>query len=503
MISTIRVACSFVLVLSCASVLTAQGEAPPAPSPNTVLESVVRGAPERRSNDALLGLRKLKDPSLRALFSALVSSEHASRRRQGVLGLAELENPPRMNPLLLSRISDPLERAALVGEGLSSDLIGAEQVEQMLAWPSLEPYVELSLRARLSSLGKGLDTARVSMLAEKGGVSSELLAGALLAQSGDSALFERASGRLLGLTDPERGAMVGLFLEAVRREKLTAASSLLPRLAFAYSAFPSAEADILRTWVRVSPESGLAAWRKKWEGSPALADRLRLAMVALDASDLAPPELFSLIESSQEEPALAAMGRLGATLARREPALDALRELIALRYVPVESWIIDRAKSWDEATAQGTYRAFIDAWAARPPAAELVSESVLEAGEALMEKDRAFLASSLSRACEKGDVRMSHAFLMMHLATGSSPVWDVAAPPRWPDKQSEGLELLVRARSAEAGAFPKTEWGALEAIATGAGAKLPYSMRAQAAWMLLKARGQTDATLARLLAGKE
>ncbi|MBL8745057.1 MAG: hypothetical protein JNK58_01735 [Phycisphaerae bacterium] len=475
--------------------------AEPAISPTRMLEAAVRDTNSPTGHIAFDGLRNLRDPSLRPLFSWLSTARSPGQRRQGVLGLAELETPPRINPLLLSRIPDRAEQAALLGEGLALDLIGTDQIEQMLAWPDLEPYIEVALRARLQREGKALDRARVESLAEKGGLSTELLAAAVLAQAGEPGRLDQAAGKLLALSDPARGAIIGPLLESVRRERLSKASPLIGRLHAVYTSYPSLAADILRTWIRLAPEDGLPVLYQAWDKAAGLPEQLRLALIALDASDLADPSLFDRIATASDNEVLSAMGRLGGVLARKEPAIPALHDLIKLRYLAVELWIMDRAKTWDAETSAEACRAMINAWAARPSTPDPISDAVLPAAKGLVEADREFLASALVKACERTDDRIALAITMALLAKNSPPVWDVNHPPRWPDNQSEAVGLLVYAQSVEPSKFPAGWTPALEGIATGVGTRLSPPMRAQAAWLLVKIRDQEEQTLARLLAG--
>ncbi len=500
MTRTNTVAVGLVALLTLAS--AAVRAADPLPSPTRILGDAVRDSSFRRGHEALDGLRNLRDPSLRPLFSSLASAKDPEQRRQGVLGLAELETPPRLNPLLLSRLADSAEQAVLLGEGLSLDLIGTEQIDQILAWPNLKPYIELLLRARLAREGKPIDQSRVAVLATQGDMPSELLGAALLAQAGQPAHLDVVAGRLLGLADPIRGALVGPFLETILRERLTKSTPILGRLSAVYANYPSLAADILSIWIRLAPSEGLPVLKAEWDKARGLPDRLRLARVALDASDLADPELFVPIAASKDNEALSAMGRLGGVLARKEPPIPALHDLIKLRYLVAELWVVDRMKQWDKETAAETCRAIITAWAERPTMPEPISDAVLPAAKWLVEADRDFLASALAKACERTDERIATAVVMALLAKGAAPVWDVNNPPRWPDKVTEGVALLVFARSVEPAKFPESRTPALEGIAAGVGARLPPWMRAQAAWTLVKIRGRGEETLARLLAGE-
>lgn len=486
----------------CSTLLTTLAHARQAgPAPTRILEQCIEDTSSNGGHEALEGLRRLHDPSLRPFFSWLATAKGVGQRRMGVLGLAGLETPPRINPLLVSRISDPLEQASILGEALSLDYIGVEQIEQMLAWPKLEPYIEVALRARLAREGKPIDVARVQTLCESSGMSTELLGAALLAQAGHSERLEDVMGRLLGMSDPARGAIIGPFLETLRRERLTKATGGLQRLKVVYASYGTLVSDILRTWIRLAPAEAIPLLKRDWEAARGLPEKLRLAMVALDASDVAEPELYDPIASSTDHPALSAIGKLGGVLARKQPPLPAFKELIALRYLAVELWIVERARTFDDELKRDVCRALLEAWATRPTTLDPISDAVLPAAEELALIDAPFLKSMLEEACKRTDERIVTVILLAMLNQGAPPVWDVNAPPRWPGKESQGTAILVAARAMTPETAPAGWLPQLEGLASGTSIHLPPQMRAQAAWILIRLRKQEEPALARMLAG--
>lgn len=472
-------------------------------TPTDVLQAAARGAETSKGADMLLGLRRLKDPALRPLYSALAAGETPGQRKHGVLGLAELESPPRINPLLISRLNDPAEQANILAEAIAQDMVGLEQVEQMLAWPQLEPLTELVLRARLAREGRPIDRARVQSLLGNRGLPTEVLAAILLAQSGEPAPLDTAAGKLLAQSDPERSVVVGMLLDIIRRERMTGASPMLARLEAVFATNGSAHADVLRTWIRVAPNDGLLAWQRAWDRARGLPDQLRLALVALDASDIAPPALFKSIKDAKGDAILSLMGQLGEALASKTAPTLPLTDLLRLRYRPAELWVVQNPDRFTEADAEEAARVVISAWAARSSTLDPLSSAIVPAVERLAEKDRAFLVSALNKACDRTDEGMAHAIVLGFLTSGKTPIWDPQNPPRWPDGQTACMALLVDAGHAEPGKYPASRLTELDAIASGIPILLPPAMRTQAAWYAVKLRGQADATLARLLAPEE
>src|SRR5262245_53161231 len=65
---------------------------------------------DQRLDVLLRSLRRVRDPSLRPLFVQIAASERPILRVHGVLGLAELESPQRIDMLLVKRLADPRQQ---------------------------------------------------------------------------------------------------------------------------------------------------------------------------------------------------------------------------------------------------------------------------------------------------------------------------------------------------------------------------------------------------------
>jgi hypothetical protein len=472
------------------------------PSPTKILEIAVQDADSRVGVEALKGLRAARDPSLRPLFSWLSAGRTPTQRHHGVLGLAELESPPHLNPLMLSRVPDNVEQASILGEALANDLVRLEEVEQILAIPRLDPFIELALRARLFREGKAIDVARVTALSTSAGLPTQVLSSILLAQAGNPEPMEVMASRLLGTSDPERGALVGTILEIIRRERLSAASPFLSRFERVYSGLATLNADLLRTWLRIAPKDASPVWTERFTKSTSLADQLRLALAAVDASDIVEPGLFTPIDEAPGEPILAAIGRAGRAIAEKKGVGAAVAEAVSLRYQLFENWAAERASAWSPEDAAAVDRAVLEAAASRSSASEIVFESVPTSAARLGAVDPAFVRSILERGCARADEHLCRAVLTGLLRGRVAPVWTAETPLRWADSTSAGIALIVQARSVEPGRYPAEKVPALTDVASGHPVLLPPGMRAQAAWILAKTKGEADPLLARLLAGE-
>ncbi|MDX2116272.1 MAG: hypothetical protein SFZ24_11735 [Planctomycetota bacterium] len=484
------------------TLLAGVAAAQPASTPSLLILSQAVNPTGPLRTDLLAALRQLRDPALQPLMAALASGDSPGLRAQGVLGLAELADPPRLNPLMVSGITDPIELASILGQALGLDLLPPESIRDVLKREKLDPYVEAVLRGRLARSGDKPDVEALTKLLAADHRAAPLIAAFELAEAGVPKPLEEQSEKLLQMNDPARGVFVGELLEHVRTEQTTSAGPLLGRLASLYRDQPALHADILRTWLRVAPEAAAPIWARAFAEATQQSDQLRLALAALDAAEGLAPESFDTVikAGGSADPILAALGSLGKALAAKEGQADAVRHMLSQRYQQAELWIGDRARSWPPERAKDAWLALIQTAATRPDSTSRVSEAVPAAAEGLARVSPDLLREPIASAAARSDARLTEALIVGLMRAGAACAWDAAKPPQWPHPNSAALALVCEARSDPAFGKDKDRLSRLTAVADGLTGRLPAAVRVQAAWLALKHAGEADATLARLLA---
>jgi len=76
-----------------------------------------------RHNVLLRSLRQLEDPRLEPLFSELTQRRHPGLKIHGILGLAEIKNPAKLDMALVADIKDTAVQAQLLSAAIDSDLL--------------------------------------------------------------------------------------------------------------------------------------------------------------------------------------------------------------------------------------------------------------------------------------------------------------------------------------------------------------------------------------------
>lgn len=458
------------------------------------------------ARDDLLGaLRQLKDPRLKPLFAELAASKRADFRRHGILGLAELTEDKRLNVLLVAKLESAPEQAAILREAMQANLIAPEQIGEILAWPGLEPYVELVLRLRRHVHG-GADPKTIERFRELTGSASAptaVMAKLCLAQAGEAGEAEAAWKRASELEPQPRAALVLLTLEVIRNERMDKAEPFASAAAESLADLPAVNTDSLRTLLAIAPERGTALWIDSWREAKELSGRLRLALIALEAGERATPAICEALEHPDNAQILTVMGAALRAVATGSPdAPAALAALVRQDYRTATAWALERALKLPSEQRIAVARAVIDLAESRRMLGEPVPDIVVPAAASIAEIAPESLLPDLRRACENDDDVMAQALLTGALRTGTRPIWSEGAAPRWPDTPSESLALLYECRAAGGGPLTGARRDSLRHIATGRGS-LPDVFKVQAAWLVLAADGRDQEALARLLSAAE
>lgn len=448
--------------------------------------------------DLLLPLRRLRDPSLRALWGGLASSSRADLRRHGVLGLAELESPPRLTPLLLTRIKDPIEQALILGEAMSSDLLPASEIPAMLRVEGLDTLVEVALRARLEKPAQA-DLDRLVSIASDGGPAQRVLAAVVLAGKGQKAALAPAVEAFAQQPEPDRGAKAGTLLTIIARENIGAGGPFFSQLATIYGEDRTLLADVLRVWLRTDPSTARPALAKAVANATSPADTARLALAALDAAERLKAEDFDAFPSEDPSNLFTPLVEAGRAIVRKEPEAAVTALARDRSRTEVQLWCVQRSKQWDAQQARAVCRAVVESWVQRGPrspvgdAAGLASARLAELG------DWEWLAALVEAACAARDDKLLVAIYTGLLSGDAVPEWKLPERLEWPDATTSCAAALFAARAPVSAGKAAPDIARLRDIASGLEGRMPMPLRVQAAWLATRAAGDGDAAIARLL----
>lgn len=458
---------------------------------------VARGA-EREG--VLRGLRLLRDESLGPLFGRLSSSEDAVLRRHGLLGLGELSAEGRMSPTLLAQVEERALRASIIGEALGADLMGESEIRGVLAWPDLEPALEMLLWSRLAEMGSEADRARLAALAESTDGTAAAYARLVLASLGERGMAETAWEALEGLPGVVRWQSAGVLLGRIADEGMGGCGAFVSDVLGAIGEAP-ASVDVaavdrlaVRAMLATAPAEGGALWKKRNAGAGSIGVRVQWAVIGASAWESAPVAMLEELSRDDQD----AIGRLGrGALALRggdeSRIVAALASVLEVRSGLLRGWVFEALSRVED----GRRGQILESLALAVIGADgSDGEVVFAVSQALAETSPGGLGSVVVAASATGSEALCEAVLAGVLLGPAAVLWDDGGEPEWPGRVSR---LLAGVASARWGADGEGVRDRVERAASGDGG-LPRAVRVQASWLALRLRGEHRQALASLLA---
>jgi len=449
----------------------------------------------------LRALRHLRTPTLKPLYEALSENDHPVFLIHGLLGLAEISDPPRLNLERAAQIESSPVRNELLGAAIEDGLISDADAQTLLTWGELEIGAKLLIAARMLEEGRfdkpevlreGLDSASLARRS---------LAGLLLLQTGD----EKGLTVLQELdrsTDPTRDTVRAMLLQSAMQYKLRAVAPWAAAIASDEEAPPALAELAMRTAMRFGDRAAVEMWRKQFLAQDNLAGRIKQAFIALHLAPWLDPGVFDMVIASHE-PFLKKIGEAGAAVARDDKNAEVPIIALLETYHPIAArWALSYAQNVAEpADAQQIFLGLI-----------LIDEQ----GPARGREQRLLDAAGASRSLAEMDIKVATSLLRPILA---SPATDrrlaqaillglvqsndtqtgvvVAGLPDFVDPTTNQLALLLRLRADEK--LTPVQQKDVGILIRGGGSLQP-SLRIQAAWKYLEQKGQTQKALAEALA---
>lgn len=447
------------------------------------------------------GLRQLKDPALAPLFAALTQSENRTIRINGLLGLAEVSEPARLDMSRVSRIDSIRDRAEVIYEAMQLDLAGADEMRQLLEWPDVDESTKVSAMSVLVHLGHAIPVERTRRFMEQSdAVGVRTWAALLLNQLGETSMSPKEIMAMLDeLPTSIRHRTITTILNALYQFPFAGAGPWCEELLSAEQKWPGADFQIIATLLKLDVEAGLVAWLKAYQEANGLSDHLRLALARLDAAPTkgTPQDWQAAVDSETE--LVSALGRMGQALTGRGSIADAAVRLIALHHVPSTQWLFQFASD-EDTTADVAI-----------PILEAMINDTLEDGSALngrlevawraadlllgLDSDRVL---RIRERATQGQRRLTEEAILLGALGTNNPksMTLVEGVEEWPSTRAGSLALLIEARYADQ--LDADDLARLSLVFRGAGSVSP-GFQIQAAWLYIKHTGREREAMAQIL----
>ncbi len=460
------------------------------------LERATVQQPDGRHLVMLRALRELRDPHLRPLFNHLAGNGNPVIQINGILGLAELSDPPQVDPFLISRLGDERARYLAIRHSIESELLSAEQMQSMIAWNDLQDAPRVLLMAELMKRGITPDVDVLEKLAAHDDLSISGLAAAMLMQLERPQAFEAYRSRLAALSDTRRLQVRMWACEDLARYNLTRLVGWIESILTEESIDASLALAGTGAALYLDPQRGLAVWERMLGPEPTLTARVRYGRLLLEFADRhpIPPRYFERVRSDDSLPRQIA--ELGIALHSRVNRLAAMMELIDLDHWPTASRTLELASLLPEPERVRLYEHVITRCDLEGPRRDERIELAIRAVAQLIRLDPDAVRRQLAGAADDG--LRQEAILLGLLGVETPAAGDaVRDVPRRGLSRADALTLLLLARHQST--LSAEDIAALRLIGEGGG-RLSPGHQAQAAWLYARHLKRSEQAVARVLA---
>ena len=465
-----------------------------------LLQRAVSPTNDRAAHELLRALRHLRDPALRPLYEKLAASPRPAQQVHGLLGLAEIAAPRRLDLARVVAMTEPVAQAEVISAALADELIGVEECRQVVASTGLDPSVRLLAACELVKR-KAVDAAALRPLLQESAASDNFgrraLAGLLMLQVGD-AQGQGVLNELAGSADPKRDDVCAMILDTALRHELAAVGPWAMTLASG-ATDARLQTLALRAALRFGAPGAADLWKGRFAAANEPAEQVRLAIALLRLAPWVSADLFDAIRS--DDPLLQRIADASRAIATRQNIAPAVVKLVELHHAVADRAAMEYANE-HAAVEDGVMILFALVLAYEQAPDNLkprALDDALMAAQLLHDKSPPHAATLLRPlvGSATGDARLAQAVVLGLIRSqepGAAAVVQGLPLPTNPQLLGVFVVLLSKG-DAPLDAAAMNEL----ALAVRGGGRLQETLRVQAGWNYLKRVGRDQAALASVL----
>lgn len=445
----------------------------------------------------LSSLRQLKDQDLQPLFSSLSQTKNPTIQINAVLGLGELSKTHRIDAWKLSQIKDTRFRALAIIQAKDDDLLGADELREILKWDDLSEDLRVYVVLMLVSLDEPVDVDGLTTLMKAGKLPGTRAYAALaLRHLGHPADTEAPLAEMEALPPRVRDGALREMLGTVAYMKLRGATPWIRQQLQSGDLSDASQGIALRALLDLDPASGAAEWQTPYAGSTNAGYKVRLALLLLDHAAVVDASLFAPMAQDSNE-LLASLGRAGHLVATGKPAVEECLPIIAQHHSPSTAWVLEHAKSLPPEPAAALYSAMINDTLEEGASLNDRLEIARLASAALLKLDVAALRASLDLAISR-QRRLTVESILSGALSAAVPesLTLIDGINEWISTRAQSLGVIIKARYAQR--LTDDDLSRLSLVFRGGGSVTPAA-EVQAAWLYLQRTGQQGQALAAIL----
>lgn len=471
--------------------------APPPPTDATLQSAIylLRSAYRPASKGGLLvslAIQQIGDAQFVPLYEEMARSDNPAIVVQGHLGLVRAYPRHEVNVDQFLAISNPAVQVEILTEAIEEELLTNDQARELMGRTELQLPVKLVLAANLIEDGGQVDPGVIEQGLASDNVALKGLAALVMLQMGN----DEALGRLEELSQlavPQRDLVQIMLLKVALRHEFGRAGAWALRLIAQGEMDEKVVYLALRAALRFGQpaQPAIDAWTHLYRKTTDAADRMRLALVALQVSPWADPVLYVPM-LTDDQALIQKIGRAGQAVASKSPAVEPLVQLIEEDYLPTDQWVIAYAR--DHATPQEAEEILTHTITSMSPqrlnstaAVDLLASAAEVLHNRCPEAAGGVLGPLLTSPQSSAWIARGILYGLLRCPPEQRPHRVLPSAEPLADPDANRLALLLLAKSDAPLTGQQTE--ELGLIVRGGGA-LPDALRLQAAWAYLRRTDQ-------------
>lgn len=465
----------------------------------SLLKQATKPQRDGSHNPMLLGLRRLEDPELLPLFRGLSQSPYLSMRVHGRLGSAALSPQRRIDLATVAEIDDQRELAQVLAAAIDDGLIDKKAMATLLTWQGLDLPLRQAIALRLVGMGEQVAIERfepsLEIKLDDGVTANRLLqyaiASLIMAEQGDARGLASLN-RLAQTKSDSYVAVLAQVFDAAMRYGFKSIGALAITIATDAEREYALRLLAVQCGMRLGTHGAARFWQSMFDNEQRIAQRIRLAMIALDSAVQHDPAVFDVLKNNgQWIGYIATAGR--ALASKNTNPSQAFEPLIATGQPLSVQWVVTYCQRDKPGHGPDLLEQVIRHHDAGPKQHRgKITHAAIDATAALCdtypEQANKRLPLMLDTdSDDAGKQRQRRQIILFGIARangrGIKPLAESIQPDRFNDFTTEALRLTIRAR--HGATLTEKEWQRVSDIVQGVGQLEPV-MRLQLAWAYLK-----------------
>jgi hypothetical protein len=293
-----------------------------------LMRSAMRISREGREIALLKALRQLQDPTLAPFFEELARNPHPVLKVHGILGLAECTPDKKLDLLRIASIEQPSLQAQVVSAAMDSNLLSADQANQLINWPGLDIGVRVLVATQQIAQGNFEKPQILEEAAQSDNLARRSFAILLQVRLGQPGALAKLDA-IHNSDDPIRDRVREMLLRSAMRYNMDMVGPWAMHIATEPGVGSSLGLLGLKAAMRFKIPEAQAVWQQQYNSTSDLAQKTRLALLVARESPALAPSLFDTLIADENE-LIQKIGQAGKAIASHQNISENVINLVGM-----------------------------------------------------------------------------------------------------------------------------------------------------------------------------